>query len=636
MHNTLKSTRNQRNKNSHDDSGEDVADSYIENSLEEEDEEDYSNMSDFIDDEAEDEVSVDDDFFKRHLFSDNSVYFGTDHSKKDCISSRDGERLKDDSFNYNKLSNDSRKNDGQSIIQDQKQLRKLFRQKRIGRCECSNPVTFDTDHLDLISDCNYTLDDLTLMKSIVLTGVIVKCRFTIKEKNGNLQLTMNGLKYTKGDEEILDVPYRNIKNIVFGVQGIRNSATFHISLIDPIKSGRSTSNYIQFSVTQSGSRKLNVKKDKCVFRTLANALEKMFPRLHIDEFDSRLLLNCIMDGESTILTSAGQSLVSLDLNTPMVIDTRNVEFVHFERVGFNIKTFDIAIVFKDYAQQILRISYISNSQLMIIKEWLNSLSILYSESPTSSNLESMLKEVLDQIYEDPNKFVETGWEVLWNNYNDEDINSEDERCEKKITSIVNQVNHSPETSSNSNDTFVAFKQEESYSETKPSECHLDLEKRDIHNALIDDHDSYNSQEEEASCNKTHERSRKKTTSKSTKCLDKKVVRLRKRKASSDDEDLLPQVLNKYLEEPIPITTNLMINKIRREQAKDETFILSQQLKQTKKRPRRKRLSKMSKTTNWRYGDCGTDDVDINYAGDMQISNDEDSKIIGEQQWEDVC
>jgi nucleosome binding factor SPN SPT16 subunit len=53
-----------------------------------------------------------------------------------------------------------------------------------------------------------------------------------------------------------------------------------------------------------------------------------------------------------------------------VISLEDVELVHFERVQFQLKNFDMVFVFKDYHHKTVMINAILMAQLDHVKEWL--------------------------------------------------------------------------------------------------------------------------------------------------------------------------------------------------------------------------------------------------------------------------
>jgi nucleosome binding factor SPN SPT16 subunit len=55
-----------------------------------------------------------------------------------------------------------------------------------------------------------------------------------------------------------------------------------------------------------------------------------------------------------------------------VIALDEVELIHFERVQFQLKNFDMVFVFKDYHKKTSMINAIPMNQLDQVKEWLKS------------------------------------------------------------------------------------------------------------------------------------------------------------------------------------------------------------------------------------------------------------------------
>lgn len=73
-----------------------------------------------------------------------------------------------------------------------------------------------------------------------------------------------------------------------------------------------------------------------------------------------------------------------------VIDVSDIEAVHFERVQFGIKNFDMAIIFKDFTT-FKRINSIPIEQIEIIKEYLDEIGIIYSEGSAAMNWTNLLQ-----------------------------------------------------------------------------------------------------------------------------------------------------------------------------------------------------------------------------------------------------
>jgi nucleosome binding factor SPN SPT16 subunit len=75
-----------------------------------------------------------------------------------------------------------------------------------------------------------------------------------------------------------------------------------------------------------------------------------------------------------------------------IIDLDDIETVHFERVSYGLKNFDMAIIFKDF-QTVKRISSIPVEHIEPIKDFLNGIGIIYSEGQQTMNWTTTLNEI---------------------------------------------------------------------------------------------------------------------------------------------------------------------------------------------------------------------------------------------------
>ena len=53
-----------------------------------------------------------------------------------------------------------------------------------------------------------------------------------------------------------------------------------------------------------------------------------------------------------------------------MVSLEDVELVHFERVQFQLKNFDMVFIFKDYARKVAMINSVPMTMLDHVKEWL--------------------------------------------------------------------------------------------------------------------------------------------------------------------------------------------------------------------------------------------------------------------------
>lgn len=91
-----------------------------------------------------------------------------------------------------------------------------------------------------------------------------------------------------------------------------------------------------------------------------------------------------------------------------VIDLKDIEAVHFERVSFGIKNFDMAIIFKDF-HTFKRINSIPRESIDQIKDYLNKIGVIFSEGVVPMNWNATLNQIRSEFQD----FIdEGGWKFL--------------------------------------------------------------------------------------------------------------------------------------------------------------------------------------------------------------------------------
>lgn len=71
-----------------------------------------------------------------------------------------------------------------------------------------------------------------------------------------------------------------------------------------------------------------------------------------------------------LLQPTSSCLINITEMPPFVLTLESIELVHFERVSFHLKNFDMVFIFKDYTRKVTMVTSIPMSQLDQIKEWL--------------------------------------------------------------------------------------------------------------------------------------------------------------------------------------------------------------------------------------------------------------------------
>ncbi|PVD20893.1 hypothetical protein C0Q70_19056 [Pomacea canaliculata] len=112
---------------------------------------------------------------------------------------------------------------------------------------------------------------------------------------------------------------------------------------------------------------------------------------------------------TVLLQPTSGCLVNLTEWPPFVVSLEDVEIVHFERVQFHLKNFDMVFIFKDYHRKVAMINSVPMTMLDHVKEWLNSCDIRYTEGVQSLNWAKIMKTITD----DPDGFFDNGgWTFL--------------------------------------------------------------------------------------------------------------------------------------------------------------------------------------------------------------------------------
>ena len=270
-------------------------------------------------------------------------------------------------------------------------------------------------------------------------------------KAGTLEAHTNGMRYVgaKADEQV-DVIYSNIKFAFFQPAKREIKTLIHFHLHNPIMVGKKKTKDVQFFMEimeavqnldvgrrsmydpdeieeeqRDRERERRIHKEFSGFcRKVQDIWEKDFPQLNI-EFDSPYH-DLAFDGvpfKSTVrILPTATCLVELTEFPPLVVSAEDIEVVNLERVGFHLKNFDMAIVFKDFTKDVHRIDQIPIQNLDNIKQWLATLDIKYYEGKANLNWKPLLR----QIKENPDEWLESGgWEFLNNEIDDDDENEGD-------------------------------------------------------------------------------------------------------------------------------------------------------------------------------------------------------------------
>ncbi|CAH9083048.1 unnamed protein product [Cuscuta epithymum] len=278
---------------------------------------------------------------------------------------------------------------------------------------------------------------------------------------GTLEAHVNGFRYsTTRQDERVDIMYGNVKHAFFQPAEKEMITLLHFHLHNHIMVGNKKTKDVQFYVevmdvvqTLGGGKRSAYDPDEIEeeqrerdrknkinmdFQNFVNRVNDIWTQpqfkgldLEFDQPLRELGFHGVPYKSSAFIVPTSSCLVEL-IETPfLVITLGEIEIVNLERAGFGQKNFDMAIVFKDFKRDVMRIDSIPISSLDGIKEWLDTTDIKYYESKLNLNWRPILKTIID----DPQRFIdEGGWEFLNLEGSDSETdNSEDSDAEFEPT-----------------------------------------------------------------------------------------------------------------------------------------------------------------------------------------------------------
>ncbi|XP_043473155.1 FACT complex subunit spt16 isoform X2 [Leptopilina heterotoma] len=276
-----------------------------------------------------------------------------------------------------------------------------------------------------------------------LKDLYIRPNIVTKRMTGGLEAHTNGFRYTSVRGDKVDILYNNIKNAFFQPCDGEMIILLHFHLKHAIMFGKKKHVDVQFYTevgeittdlgkhqhmhdrddlaAEQSERELRHKL-KTAFKSFCEKVESLTKQeIEFDTPFRELGFPGAPYRSTVLLQPTSGCLVNLTEWPPFVITLEDVELVHFERVQFHLKNFDMIFVFKDYHKKTAMVNAIPMHMLDHVKEWLNSCDIRYSEGVQSLNWGKIMKT----ITENPEEFFETGgWSFL-----DPDSDNEKEEVE---------------------------------------------------------------------------------------------------------------------------------------------------------------------------------------------------------------
>ncbi|GMH75505.1 hypothetical protein TrLO_g8991 [Triparma laevis f. longispina] len=309
------------------------------------------------------------------------------------------------------------KNNLTSAYRQISELRKRVRQREQKEAEESNLV--EQEKLVRMKEGKVPrLSDLTMRPALG------KGRKTI----GQLEAHENGLRFRSNKGDTLDIIYNNIKNCLFQPCEKELMVIVHFNLKNPIMIGSKKHENVQFytevveaSEQVDGNRRSmydpdemdQEQRERQLRKRLNEAFQGFCKKVELvsgkygnkKEFDipyRDLAFTGTPNKEMCTIQPTLNCLVNLTETPFFVVDLEKVDHVHFERITFSSKAFDVIIILKDFTKQPMRIDMIANADKDGLQSWLTDMEIPYTEAPMSLNWKQIMAEVVqdDRFYED--------------------------------------------------------------------------------------------------------------------------------------------------------------------------------------------------------------------------------------------
>lgn len=254
---------------------------------------------------------------------------------------------------------------------------------------------------------------------------------TQKRTPGTLEAHNNGFLYTSIRGEKIEILFNNIKHAIFQPCDHEIIILIHFHLKHAIMFGKKKYTDIQFYtevgevITDLGKHNRGGDRDDMIaeqaereMRRKLNAAFKAFIEkvegltnnsVSFEKPFRELGFHGTPHRSMVLLQPTPSCLVNVTEQPPFIMSLDQIELVHFERVSFSLKNFDMVFIFKDYTKKVVMITSIPMKQLDQIKEWLNSCDIKYTEGLQSFNWQKIMKTIVD----DPEGFFDNGgWTFL--------------------------------------------------------------------------------------------------------------------------------------------------------------------------------------------------------------------------------
>ena len=219
-----------------------------------------------------------------------------------------------------------------------------------------------------------------------LSDLTMRPVFAGRKTQGNLEAHTNGLRFISTRSEVVDVMYNNIKYAIFQPCENEIMVLIHFHLKNPIMVGKKRQLDIQFftevvdasQTVDAGRRsmydpdemddenreRMLRKKLNQAFKDFCKKVDAVAKRNNFSiEFDIPYRDLGFMGNphkEMVFVQPTLNCLVNLTETPFFVVDLADVDHVHFERITYMSKAFDVVLINKDFSKPPWRIDMIDN------------------------------------------------------------------------------------------------------------------------------------------------------------------------------------------------------------------------------------------------------------------------------------
>lgn len=228
---------------------------------------------------------------------------------------------------------------------------------------------------------------------------------------GTMEAHQNGLRFTSTKGDLLDILYSNIKHCIFQPCDRTTVVLIHFHLKDFIIVGKKKQKDIQIytdvvesSLNLDGARRYSHDIDELdeeqreremrkrlnlAFKEFAIKLEKLAEHyeyhLAIETPYKKVGFHGNASREMVYIQPTINCLVNLTEKPPFLLTLSEVEHVHFERVTFGTRNFDLTFIFKNWEVKPRTITSIDLKSKEMIQDWLNLVEIPHTIGTRAMN-----------------------------------------------------------------------------------------------------------------------------------------------------------------------------------------------------------------------------------------------------------